>query len=722
MKFAVIRVLLLVFLVQPLIIPQQKKLTIEDIFTNTGFRSKSISGLKWIDNGNKYTFSKFDSEKGYGSIYEHEIISGEERVLIPGDKLKLSEDEKPITIRNYEWSFDERYVLFTGLLPARSTKTGGSFYIYDTKEEKFFLLAESEEEQVNAKFSPDGKKLGFVRGNNIYVTDIESGEEKQLTFDGSDVILSGVFDWVYEEEFSIIQAWEWSPDSRSIAFWRLDQSPVPKVYITRYETVYFEPLEQHYPKAGDKNSIVQIGVVNINTAETVWMDIGEETDIYIPRINFTTNTNVLSIQRLNRLQNKLELMLANVNNGDTKVILTETDSCWVESENDDLIFLKDGKHFTWTSEQDGFNHIYLYDLNGNLVNQVTKGNWEIDKLISVDEENQLIYYTAREISPLNKDLYSIKFDGSGKKRLTEKKGDHTIEMSPNNKFYIDRYSNVNTIHSTSIFTTDGKELRKIFEADMSAFEEYDLSQVEFLTFTTTDGVELNAGMIKPSGFDASKKYPALIYNYSGPGSQVVRDAWGTSLWHYMLAQNGYVIFWLDNRGTGGRGKSFKNIVYKNLGHWEVNDMIEGAKYLISTGYVDPERIGIWGSSYGGYMAALSIMKGADYFKTAISSAPVTHWKFYDTIYTERYMQTPQLNPEGYEETSPLNYVHKLKGKLLLVHGTADDNVHVQNAIVLMKELIKANKQFDVMLYPEAMHGGFGRHFLELMTEFVFENL
>jgi dipeptidyl-peptidase-4 len=722
MKKALLRVLILLFVALPFTFPQQKKITLNDIYTNTGFRSKSITGFKWIDSGNKYSFIKYDSEKGYSSIYEHDIISGEEKILIAGDKLRLSEDDKPFMIRNYEWSSDERYVLFTGLLPARSTKTGGSFYIYDTEKERFFLLSESDDEQVNAKFSPDGKKLGFVRGNNIFVIDIESQTEKQLTFDGSDVILNGVFDWVYEEEFSIIQAWEWSPDSRSIAYWRLDQSSVPKVFITKYETLYFEPLEQHYPKAGDNNSIVKIGVVDISSAKTMWMDIGEETDIYIPRINFTNDPSVLSIQRLNRPQNKLELMLADINSGKTKIILTETDTCWVDVENDNLRFLNDGKHFIWSSERDGFHHLYLYDINGNLINQVTKGSWEIDKLISVDEENQLIYYTSLERSPLNTDLYSIKFDGSSKKRITEEKGDHTINMSPNNKFYIDRYSNVNTIPSTSIFTSGGKELRKLIESDMSAFEEYDFAQVEFLTFTTSDGVELNAGMIKPTDFDASKKYPVLIYNYSGPGSQTVKDSWSTSIWHHMLSQNGYIIFWLDNRGTGGRGKSFKNIVYKNLGHWELNDLIEGAKFLISTGYVDPERVGIWGSSYGGYMAALAILKGADYFKAAISSAPGTHWKFYDTIYTERYMQTPQLNPEGYEESAPINFVKNLKGKLLLVHGTADDNVHVQNTIVFMKELIKANKQFDVMLYPEAMHGGFGRHFLELMTEFVYNNL
>jgi dipeptidyl-peptidase-4 len=717
MRFSLIKLLAVIIFLQVLLIPQTKKLTIDDIYTNSGLRSKSISGLKWFDNGDKFSFLKYEEN----AIYEHNVSTGEEKKIISGDELKTPGGEE-ISLRNYEWSPDDKFLLITGLIPARSAKSGGTFYVYNLNERKFQLIIESEQEQVNIHFSPDGKKLGFVRANNIFIADIESGEEKQLTFDGSETILNGVFDWVYEEEFSIIMGWEWSPDSKSIAFWRFDQAEVSKVFITKYDSHYFLPDEQYYPKAGDNNSLVQIGVVDIVSAKTVWMDLGNDTDIYIPRIKFTKDPARLSIQRLNRLQNKLELMIGNINTGEINIIITETDSCWVDVY-DNLKFMKDGKRFIWSSERDGFLHLYLYDLNGKLINQITKGNWEIDKLISADEEKEVVYYTSLERSPLNKDLYSINLDGSNKKRITGQKGTHSIEISLNNKYFIDKYSSVNEKPSTILYSIDGTEIKKLIEGDMSAFEEYDFSPVELLTFTTSDGVELNAGMIKPPDFDPAKKYPALIYTYGGPGSQEVNDAWSTSrLLHRVYAQNGYIIFWLDNRGTGGRGKEFKNVVYKNLGHYELVDLIEGAKFLISTGYADSSRIGIFGVSYGGYMAALAVLKGADYFKAAIAGAPVIHWKFYDTIYTERYMQTPESNPEGYKQSSPLEYVNMLKGKLLLIHGMIDDNVHLQNSVELMRVLQKANKKFEVMLYPESMHGGFGRHYLDLITEFIYKNL
>jgi dipeptidyl-peptidase 4 len=718
-KYNFIKILILIFAVSSFIFCQQKKLTIDDIYRNPGLRAESLIGVKWFDNGNKFSFLKY--EAGGYSLFQHDVSTGEEKKILDRNDLKDNNGEK-ILLRNYEWLPGEKSILITGLIHARAVKSGGTFYVYDVDNKNFKLIVGSEDEQVNAQISPDGKKLGLVRANNLFMADVETGEEKQLTFDGSETILNGVFDWVYEEEFSIIMGWDWSPDSRSIAYWRFDQSNVPKVYITRYDSLYFPPTEQYYPKAGANNSLVQIGVVNIASAKTVWMDLGKETDIYIPRMKFTNDPKKLSIQRLNRLQNKLDFILADIKTGESNIIITETDSCWVDVETDNLFFLKDGKRFIWSSERDGYLHLYLYDYDGNLINQVTKGEWEVDKLISIDEEKEIVYYSSLERSLLNKDLYSINLNGTDKKRLTEKRGMHSIDMAPSGRYFIDEFSDANTMPSTILYDSEGNEIRKLIEADMSVFNEYDFSPVEFLTFTTSDGIELNAAMIKPSDFDPSKEYPALIFNYSGPGSQTVKDAWGTSLSLRMYAQNGYIIFWLDNRGTGGRGKAFENIVFKNLGHYETIDMIEGANYLESTGYVDPERIGIYGTSYGGYIAALAILKGADYFKAAIAGAPVTHWKFYDTIYTERYMQTPELNPEGYETSSPLAYVNDLKGRLLLIHGTADDNVHVQNSIVFMRELQRANKQFDVMLYPESLHGGFGRHYLDLVTDFIYENL
>jgi len=709
----------------------QKQLTVEEIFTNGIFYGNPLVGVKWFDGGKKFSFLKYDESSSTISLFEHDVETGKEKVLVSGNKLNLvaagDEAEESFVIKNYEWSPDEKYILFTGLLPARSVKTGGTFYLYDLENDKFFLLAESEEEQVNAQFSPDGKKLGFVRGNNLFVIDIESEKETQLTFDGSEIILNGVFDWVYEEEFHIIQAWEWSPDANSIAFWRFDQSHVPLLKIARWDSLYFNFDEMYYPKAGSSNSIIQIGVVEINSGRTNWIDIGDEKDIYVPRIKFTTEPGKLSILRLNRSQNKLDLIFANIKTGESKIILSESDSAWISVSND-LTFLKDGKYFIWSSERDGYKHLYLYDYEGNLINQITSGNWEVDKEISVDENERKIFYSSNERGTIYKDIYSIGLSGKGKTLISKRLGNHEINMSPDCKYYIDKYSTANSLIETSLSLANGSEVRILRTPDMSFFDNYNFSPMEFLSFTATDGIELNGAIIKPYDFDESLKYPVLIYNYSGPGSQTVKDSWGgiDYLWHQLLAQKGYIIFIIDNRGTGGRGKAFKNLVYKNLGKWEVHDIIEGTKYLSNLPYVDSERIGIWGWSYGGYISALAIMKGAEYFKAAIAVAPVTHWKFYDTIYTERYMQTPELNPEGYEKSSPLNYVEDLKGNLLLVHGTSDDNVHFQNTIELVKELINANKQFDIIFYPDKKHGISGGntqiHLFNKMTEFILNNL
>ncbi len=706
---------------------QQKKFTVETIYKNRAFFGETLRNVEWFDNGTKYSFLKVDMETRSQSIFQYDVNTGEESLLLSGASLKLNDEEKSFMIRNYHWSPNEKYILFTGVLPARSLKTGGAFYLYDMEEKKFFLLAESDEPQLNAQFSPDGNKLAFVRGNNIFVINIKTGEEKQLTFDGSDIILNGHFDWVYEEEFSIINGMEWSPDSRSIAYWRLDQSPVPEIQIAQWDSLYFNFLTMRYPKAGDNNSLVKIGVVTLEDAKTVWMDIGEETDIYIPRIKFTNDPKVLSIQRLNREQNRNELLLADITTGLSKVILTDTEETWVDVL-DDLHFTGNGKYFIWSSEKDGFRHLYRYTIDGELLNQITTGKWEIDETLAYDDENETLYYISMERSPIYRDVYSISYDGSNKKLLTEEKGNHSANISTNFLYFLDTYSTASQLTSVTLRKINGEIIEDIIPLNMKAFEDYNLQPWEFFTFTTTDGVELNAGIIKPKDFDESKKHPVLIFNYSGPGSQVVRDRWGgiNYLWYQHLAEEGYIIFMLDNRGTGGRGKEFKEIVYKNLGYWEVNDLIEGTKYLSSLKYVDSERIGIFGWSYGGYISALALMKGADYFKAAISVAPVTHWKFYDTIYTERYMSTPQLNPTAYEESAPLNHTDKTRGRLLLVHGSADDNVHFQNAVDLVKALIESNVQFDFMMYPEHHHGIAGGnariHLYNMMTDFILKHL
>ena len=471
----------------------------------------------------------------------------------------------------------------------------------------------------------------------------------------------------------------------------------------------------------------KIGVYDIETTQISWMDVGKETNQYIPRIEFTGKPGQLSIQRLDRLQHRNELLLADTKTGATKLILTESDSCWVEIE-DNLTFLKGNKGFLWTSECDGFNHIYVCDMSGNIKRQITSGNWEVNKIYSVDEEKGIVYFTANKKATRYSDLYSVKLDGTNLQLITNEEGMHVPTLSPDCSYFIDKYSSTRFPISYSLKKITNEKVLDITLADTSCFEKFNMGTTTFQTFTTTDNAQLNSYMITPPDFDKTKKYPVLVYCYGGPGSQEVKDEWGGAffLWHNMMAQKGYIIFVLDNRGTAGRGKEFKQIGYKSLGEWEVHDEIEGAKYLASLPYVDASRIGIWGWSYGGYTSAMTILNGADYFKAAVSVAPVSDWRFYDAPYTERYMSTPALNQSGYEKSSVLRYTDKLKGKWLIVHGTGDDNVHFQNSVKLVEKLISDGKQFQTMYYPEKTHSITGTtnrlHLFTMITDFILKNL
>ena len=718
---------ILIIIISANIFAQKSKITLDDIFPNKVYKPAGIGAVQWRKDESAYTFVKFNKESKSVEIYEHNIASGVETPLVEASSLKVEGSDKPVALSNYKWSPDEKYIMITGVLPARALKSGGSFYIYDATSKNIIRSVESEKEQENIEFSPDGKLVSFVRDNNLFVFDIEKNSTTQLTFDGSETVLNGHFDWVYEEEFSIIRAYEWAPDSKSIAFWNMDISQEPKFNITRYDSLYLNIDTMRYPKAGGKNAIVKIGVVNVNSTEINWMDIGTETDIYIPRIKYTMNPNELSIQRLDRKQQNLELLLADSKTGKTRTILTEHDNEWIDIE-DDLTFLKNGKSLLWTSEESGYKHIYLYPLGKGEIRQITKGNWEVDKIKYIDETTSTIYYTSKERGAVYNDLYSIKFDGTGKTLLTDAQGSHSITFTPAGKYFLDTYSNSNTPASINLYSAKNELVAELVKPDISFRDKYEVGQSELFQFTTSDGVALNAAMIKPADFDSSKKYPVLFYNYSGPGSQTVKDEWSYSnfSFHQVMASSGYIIFMLDNRGTGGRGTEFKHIVYKKLGDWETNDLKEGAKYLSTLPYVDSKRIGIWGWSYGGYISALTLLKDADYFKAAVSVAPVTSWRYYDNIYTERYMSLPDLNPEGYESSAVLNYVDKLKGKLLLIHGTADDNVHFQNSVKFVDLLIASNKQFSTMFYPGKDHGIYGgktrQQLFTLITKFLLENL
>ncbi|RCK76681.1 MAG: Dipeptidyl peptidase IV [Ignavibacteriae bacterium] len=703
---------------------REKEITLEDIFLSNKFAIKSLRSVTWLKSGEAYLYLYTDTSKKQTDIWKYNVKTGSQEVFIDASKL---DTQAVFRIQNYILSPDESKILFTGVLPARSVKSGGNIFLYDLKNKTFKQLTNTESEQVNIKFSPDGKYIGFVRDNNIFIIDTFTFKETQLTFDGGKHILNGKFDWVYEEEWSIIDGWSWSFDSRYIAYWQLDESQVPEFPLIDYTKTPVGIKNIRYPKAGEKNSSVKIGVIDIHKGTNQWFDLGQEEDSYIPRIFWMPNNNKLAIFKVNRLQNKLGIFEADPMTAKTRKLLEENSESWVDVEQSNYFFLKNGS-FIFTSERSGYNHIYISTFDKKIeTKQITKGEYDVIKILSIDEKKGVIYFTSTEKSPLERHLYSVDFAGKKVKRITEQDGTHSINISPNFKYYIDTYSNANTVPKIILCSIDGKLIRTIEENNIPAFGEYKIGRKEFFQFKTSDNIELNGWMIKPVDFNPEKKYPVLIYVYGGPGSQTVLDQWDrNNLWYTLLTQKGYIIVSVDGRGTGARGAKFKKIVYKNLGKWETNDQIETAKYLSNLSFVDKNRIGIWGWSYGGYMALMSILLGNEIFKTAVAVAPVTDWKYYDTIYTERYMQTPELNPDGYKESSVLNYADRLKGKLLVIHGTDDDNVHWQNTISLANEFQKYNKQFLTMFYPGKDHsiaGGVTRlHLYTLMTNFIIENL
>jgi len=700
----------------------KKPLTLEDIFASNQLTPKTRRGVQWVPGEAAFTYLK------EGGVYKHDIASGRETLLLAGKSLTLKAGGEPIAIDSYEWSSDRRHLLIaSNMRQIWRHSTDGQYFIYELAARKLRPLSGIAGPQSNAKFSPDGGKVGFVRGNNLFVLDLASGVETQLTTDGSDNIINGQFDWVYEEEFSIADGWRWSPDSKMIAYWRLDQTRVNAFPLESMTPLYPTVFWLKYPKAGEPNALVQVGVITLESGQTKWMGLGDETDIYIPRLQWTPDPRILSIQRLNRLQNKLDLLFADVNSGATRVVLSDTDPCWVDVQ-DDLTFLNKKEQFIWTSERSGYRHAYLYDYNGRLLYPLTSGEWEISALSSFDETAGLIYFSGKKDSPIEENIYRASLDGKNLERISQRPGWHVSNFSPDMKYVIGAFSDAQTPTQTSLRQTDGKLLRWL-EKNENLLAAYNLVAPKFITVKTgDDATPLNAWIMKPANFDSTQNYPVIMFCYSGPGAQHVVNQWSGRryLWHQLMTEKGFIIFCIDSRGTGGHGKKFKNLVYGDLGKWSTHDQIEGAKYLGSLPYVDATRIGIWGHSGGGYLTAMAMTKGAPYFKAGIARAPVTDFRLYDTIWTERYMGLPKDNPAGYKSTSVMTYADKLQGKLYLVHGMADDNVHMQNTVQLQEALQAADKQFDVMYYHGRNHaitgGNTQLHLHALMTNYFLKNL
>lgn len=703
----------------------QQKITLEEIWGGA-FRTQGMTALEAMKNTNQYTVLNFDrpTKSSQIDLYDFATLNKVATVLdsknfkeLSGiDAYTFSKDEKKILIaNNSNQIFRHSFV--------------ADYFIYDIASKVLVKLADYKVQEPT--FSPDGNKIGYVYQNNLYVYDVPTKKHTQITTDGKkNAVINGVTDWVYEEEFSFVRAFDWNGASDKIAFVRFDETEVPEFSMDLYnQGLYPTQNVFKYPKAGEKNAVVSLHVYDVKSAATKKINLDKYNDFYIARIEWTNEPNTLSAQVLNRHQDNLDLLFVDGNSGAAKVVLNEKDKAYVDVT-DNLTFLKDNS-FIWTSEKDGFNHIYHYDKTGKLKKQITKGKWEVTSYYGFDEKSGTIFFQSTENGSINRDVYSIKLNGSAKTRLTTQTGTNGATFSPNFQYFINSYSSAknapkHTLHETKT----GKLVKTIVsnEALETKLAKYDLPLKEFFELTTEKGHKLNAWMIKPKDFDATKKYPVFMYQYSGPGSQQVNNDWNGSddYWFMMLAQQGYIVACVDGRGTGFKGAEFKKCTQKELGKYEVEDQIDAAKVFGSYAYVDKSRIGIFGWSYGGFMASNCIFQGADVFKTAIAVAPVTSWRYYDSIYTERYMQTPQENAGGYDNNSPINHVSKLKGNFLLVHGTSDDNVHVQNTMKMIEALVQANKQFDWAIYPDKNHGIYGgKTRLQLytkMTNFIKEKL
>lgn len=704
----------------------KKQLTVEDIYGSTKFAGKTIKGLQWLPDGSAFTYFEPDPDSKLNDIYRQDISSSDKQLILEGASLWY--EGEPISMSSYEWSPDQEFLLISG--PKKKIwrhSWESSFYIYDLEKKKLIALEQNSSSIQNAKISPDGKHIGYVINNNLYIADLATGKSKALTTDGNSDILNGVFDWVHEEEFHSANAWRWSPDGKKIAFWRLDQTDV-KSFIYNLDQLpqYNVAHSIKYPKVGEKNSIVRIGIVDIKSGKTNWMDLGKEKDIYIPRIKWNHSPKTLAIERLNRKQNKMELLFADVSTGKTKLIVTDTNPGWVDVT-DDLFFLKKKDQFIWTSEKSGFRHIYLYDYDGKLIKQLTTGDWEVVSVIGIDDKNEWVYFYGKKETPIDQHIYRVKLDGSNFEKISVQRGWHTANFSPDFNYFIDSFSEVKTPTKMILHDANGEMIRTLEENNIEAFDEYNMVYPEFLTFTTRDSVDLNACMFKPADFDSKKKYPVLLYGYGMPGSQRVVNKWHDtrSLWHQLMTEKGYIVFIVDNRGTGGRGKEFKNLAYGDISKWIIHDQIEGVKYLAGLPFVDATRIGVIGGSGGGFMVCHLMTRVADNFKVGVAISPVTDFRNYDAIWTERYMGLLNENEKGYNAANALEYADLLKGKLLVVHGTGDDNVHFQNSVQFVQKLIDEGKQFDMMVYPNenhSIHGDSQVHLYNKITEYFLENL
>ena len=695
---------------QPTPVAHLEELTVDRIFSAPSLLGHLNPGLAWAPDSKRLTYVEtsgtgktirhalwvVDAATGQGSI----LVSGEQwetALTNPSEKATqatgLGRHAPPL----YQWAPAGDAILFEG--PT-------SLAWCDLNSHSSRLLVSGSRDLADPQISPDGKFVSFVRDHNLWSVSVADGKERALTQGGTEEIRKGELDWVYPEELELTTAYWWSPDSSSIAFLEMDERKVNQFPLVDFESFSGEAELERYPVPSGANPIVHVYVVPSAGGAARQIDTGPETNNYIPRVNWLPDSRHLAIQRLNREQTLLDLLLADASTGNSTILLTEKDLYWINIH-DDLHFFKDGNRFLWSSERSGYRHLYLYDLGGNQLAQLTKGDWEVTQLDAVDEANGIVYFTSTEKSPIERQLYRVSLDGSHSSRISKEDGFHTVHFSPNSASYVDTYSNAMTPPRRDTFSASGSKLATLEENKVPDLARYHLSPVQFFTIQSHDGVTLHCSMIKPPNFDPSKKYPVITFTYGGPHAQVVLDSWGHSpafFWHQMMAEKGYIIFSLDNRGSAGRGHLFEEPIHFRLGAQELSDQRDGAAWLRNQPYVDPNRLGIWGWSYGGHMTLHAMFEGGDLYKAGFAGGPVTNWHYYDTIYTERYLGLLPKREEGYQESSPIENAGNLKGKLLIAHGTGDDNVHYSNTLALIDQLIQHGKYVEVMAFPGRGHG------------------
>jgi dipeptidyl-peptidase-4 len=729
---------------------QRRDLSVERIYGAPSLSGQVLRDVRWSPDGKRLSYLAGAGDKA--EIWAVDASTGERRVLVDAAHLRdvlLSPASRGqqtglgrLTPSQYRWAPDSQALLFIGAqqLAWYDLKTQSSRHLLPASAASGSKISDPGETTLDdARISPDGLWVSFIRDHDIWVVSTTggspaaagrpatAGRPRQVTRGGNETVRNGELDWVYPEELDLQTAYWWSPDSSKIAFLQLNESPVGKYPLVDELAYGGELNEERYPVAGSPNPVARVGIAAIAGGDVRWMDTGADKTVLIARVNWLPDSRRVAIQRMPRLQNRLDLLFADAGSGRTQTILTETDKTWI-NVNDGLQFLADGQRFLWASERSGFRHLYLYDLSGKQLAQITRGDWEVESVQRIDEAGGQIYFTSTQNSPVERQLYRVALSGGEPVQITRERGTHGINLAPDGKHFVDAFSTAMTPPRQDLYNAEGSRVAVLAENKVAELDSYGLTRVEFLTVPGTEGNMLHAALIKPRDFDPSRKYPVLVYLYGGPGVQLVRDQWqgANFLWNQMMAQKGFVIFTVDNRGSTGRGHAFESAIFRRFGEAELADQLAGVNWLKRQSYVDGDRIGVWGWSYGGYMTCLAMLKAGDTFKAGFAGAPVTDWRYYDTIYTERYMGLPSDNPNGYRDSSPVNYAAGLRGKLLVAHASGDDNVHFGNTLGLADKLVDAQKYAEFMIYAGRGHGisdaAARIHVFNRVTQFFVENL